>query len=187
MKTNRLIRKSTVLFMALAVFAMIFTGCKKDSSSSSSSSGGSGGGGGDVPPTGNYGTIVVGDQNYSIHAGVYTVTYDEDIQANEIGIALVDGLSQTANSYVVVIPFYEAIPNGTFTYYLGEEPHQGQCGGMLMKGGTSDMLVCTSGSVTITKTGANYKITSSGTATADMQNNISFSVNFEGPLTFEQE
>lgn len=184
MKTNRLIRKSTALFMALAVFAMIFTGCKKDSSSSSS-------GGGDTPtptpPTGNYGTIVVGDQNYTIHYGVYTVAYDEDIQANEVGIALTDGTGENANSYTLVIPFYDAIPNGTFNYYIGETPTQGQCGGMFVKGATGDMLVCISGTATITKTGEKYKIVSQGQATPDAQHNISFSVNFEGPLTFEQE
>lgn len=184
MKTNRLIRKSTALFMALAVFAMIFTGCKKDSSSSSS-------GGGDTPtptpPTGNYGTIVVGDQNYTIHYGVYTVAYDEDIQANEVGIALTDGTGENANSYTLVIPFYDAIPNGSFNYYIGETPTQGQCGGMFVKGATGDMLVCISGTATITKTGEKYKIVSQGQATPDAQHNISFSVNFEGPLTFEQE
>ena len=185
MKTNRLIRKSTALFMALAVFAMIFTGCKKDSSSSSSN------GGGDTPtptpPTGNYGTIVVGDQTYSIHLGVYEVYYDEDIMANEIGIALTDGVGETANSYVLVIPFYDAIPNGTFTYYFGEEPHQGQCGGMFVKGATGDMLVCMSGTATIRKVGEKYKIESQGQATPDTQHGINFSVDFEGPLTFEEE
>ncbi|MBQ2498942.1 MAG: hypothetical protein II523_02895 [Bacteroidales bacterium] len=184
MKTNRLIRKSTALFMALAVFAMIFTGCKKDSSSSSS-------GGGDTPtptpPTGNYGTIVVGDQNYTIHYGVYTVAYDEDIQANEVGIALTDGTGENANSYTLVIPFYDAIPNGSFNYYIGETPTQGQCGGMFVKGATGDMLVCISGTATITKTGEKYKIVSQGQATPDAQHNISFSVNFEGPLTLDQE
>ena len=184
MKTNRLIRKSTALFMALAVFAMIFTGCKKDDSSSSSS----GGGGSDpTPPIGNYGTIAVGDQNYTIHAGMYTVHYGEDIQDYEIGIALVDGLSETANSYVLIIPFYDAIPNGTFNYYIGETPQQGQCGGMFVKGATGDMLVCISGTATITKTGEKYKIVSQGQATPDAQHNISFSVDFEGPLTFEEE
>lgn len=186
MKTNRLIRKSSVLFMALAVFAMIFTGCKKDSSSSSSS------GGGDTPtptpPTGNYGTIVVGDQTYSIHLGVYTVSYDESIATNVVGIALTDGTAQTANSYVLAIPFYEDIPTGTFSYYFGEEPHQGQCGGVFVKGGSStDMLVCMSGTATITKVGEKYKIVSQGQATPDTQRGISFSVDFEGPLTFEEE
>jgi hypothetical protein len=170
--------------MALAVFAMIFTGCKKDDSSSSSS----GGGGSDpTPPIGNYGTIVVGDQNYTIHYGVYTVAYDGDIQADEIGIALTDGTGENANSYMLVIPFYDAIPNGTFNYYIGETPTQGQCGGMFVKGATGDMLVCISGTATITKTGEKYKIVSQGQATPDAQHNISFSVNFEGPLTLDQE
>lgn len=185
MKTNRLIRKSTALFMALAVFAMIFTGCKKDSSSSSSS----GGGGGDpTPPEGNYGTIVVGDQNYTIHYGVYTVAYDEDIQANEVGIALTDGTGENANSYMLVIPFYDAIPNGSFNYYIGETPTQGQCGGMFAKGTTGDVVVCTSGSATVTKVGNNYKIVSNGSGyPMGGGHDMSFSVNFEGPLTFEQE
>ena len=169
--------------MALAVFAMIFTGCKKDSSSSSSS----GGGGGNVP-TGDYGTIVVGDQNYSIHVGVYTIEYDDEISAYEVGIALTDGTGQNANSYMLVIPFYDAIPNGTFAYYIGETPQQGQCGGLFMKGTTGDMLICKSGNATITKDGSNYKIESAGAAySTNGGHDISFSVNFEGPLTFEQK
>ena len=182
---KKTLRKSTVLFMALAVFAMIFTGCKKDSSSNNSS----GGGGGDPtpPPTGNYGTIVVGDQNYTIHYGVYTVAYDEDIQANEVGIALTDGTGENANSYMLVIPFYDAIPNGSFNYYIGETPTQGQCGGMFAKGTTGDVVVCTSGSATISKTGTNYKIESDGQGMSIGGAVMNFSVDFEGPLTFEQE
>ena len=56
-----------------------------------------------------------------------------------------------------------------------------------MKGGTTDMLVCMSGSVTITKVGEKYKIVSQGQATPDTQHGINFSVDFEGPLTFEEE
>jgi hypothetical protein len=180
MKTNRLIRKSTALFMALAVFAMIFTGCKKDDSSSSSSGSGGGGGGGG---TGNYGTIVVGDQTYVVLTGVYEIFYDEDLQAYEVGIALLDSTSENANAYVLVIPFYEAIPSGTFTYYLGDEPQQGQCAGMFEKSGSNDMLYCTQGNVTVSKVGANYKIVSQGTAMAMDDSTMNFSVNFQGPLT----
>lgn len=186
MKTNRLIRKSTVLFMALAVIAMIFTGCKKDSSSSSSSSGGSGGGG-DVPPSGNYGTIVVGDQTYNIHYGVWNNDYDDDLQASEVGIILADVANNNANMYVLVIPFYDAVPTGTFTYYLGDEPHQGQCGALLQANNGAEDLYCTSGSVTISKTGTSYKIVSQGTAMATDATTMNFSVNFQGPLTFDQE
>ena len=181
MKTNRLIRKSTALFMALAVFAMIFTGCKKDDSSSNSGGNGGGGGGGG---TGNYGTIVVGDQTYVVHSGLYEIIYDEDLQAYEVGIALLDSTSDDdANAYVLVIPFYEAIPTGTFTYYLEDDPQQGQCAGMFERNGSANTLYCTQGSVTISKVGANYKIVSQGTVMAMDASTMSLSVNFQGPLT----
>lgn len=186
MKTmKKTLRKSTVLFMALAVFAMIFTGCKKDSSSNNSS----GGGGGDPtpPPTGNYGTIVVGDQTYTIHIGVYTIDYDEDLEADEIGIVLADAANENANMYILAIPYYDAIPTGTFTYYTGDEPQQGHCGGLLQSNNGASGLYCTSGSVTISKTGTNYKIESDGQGMSIGGAVMNFSVDFEGPLTFEEE
>lgn len=67
--------KKSFLFLALfAAFAMIFASCSKSSSNS----------GGGV----NYGTITIGDQSFTISHSGYTVSYDDDIEANIVGIAL---------------------------------------------------------------------------------------------------
>ena len=60
-------KKSMALLAFVAVFAMIFTGCKKDDSSSS----GGGGNGPTPPPVGNYGTITVANQSYTIKVAGY--------------------------------------------------------------------------------------------------------------------
>lgn len=174
-------KQSTVLFMALAVIAMILTGCKKSDSSNS--------GGGDTPtpptpPAGNYGTVTVGNQSYPIAIGGYEVYYDEDLQANVVTVALADGTNETANMFGFTIPNVENLPTGTFAYCNENPVPAGKCVG-IFRNSNGDLLYCTAGSVTITASGSNYKIQSSGKANipigspATEQN---FAVNFEGPL-----
>ena len=174
-------KTSTALFMALAVFAMIFTGCKKSDSNN-------GGGVTPVPPTSNYGTITLGDQSYTIIIGGYSVDYSEELQANVVTIALADGTTESANVYGLAIPYYENIPTGTFEYVvLNEAEHM--CMGVFTQGATQNAMICMSGTATITQSGSKYKIVSSGLASDNPLGGtgIQFSVNFEGPLVSEIE
>ena len=178
-------RKSAVLFTLIAAFAMIFVGCSKDSSSSNN------GGGGNTPtptppPTGDYGTIHLGDQIYEIHLAEYTQYFDEDLQANCIGIALADGTAQTANYYLAVIPFHNEVPTGSFTYTL-DDPQEGNCGGFFQSGAnTNNRLFISSGNMEISKDGSTYTIESQGVATNMSNAVISFTISFEGPLTYSE-
>ncbi len=187
MKTNRLIRKSTALFMALAVFAMIFTGCSKDSSSSSSNSGGNsgGGGGGVVPPITDYGTVRVGDQTYTIALGAYEIYFDEDLQDNICSIAITD--TSGDNTFSVGIPYRTDIPEGRLVFSIEDPIPDGKCVGMLTAG-ENNVLLCASGYVTITKVGTDYKIESAGYAVPiGGGRDVDFGVEFQGPLTQVEE
>jgi len=172
-------KQSTVLFMALAVIAMILTGCKKSDSSNS--------GGGVTPtppPSGNYGTVTVGNQSYPIAIGGYEIYFDEDLQANVATVALADGTTQNANMFGFTIPNVENLPTGTFEYCIEEPVPAGKCVG-IFRNSNGDLLYCTAGSVTITASGSNYKIQSSGTANTLFGTSASaqsFTINFEGPL-----
>ena len=174
-------KTSTALFMALAVFAMIFTGCKKSDSNN--------GGGTPIPTPGNYGTITLGDQSYTIVIGGYEAYYDEDLQTNVVTIVLADGTSQNANMYGVTIPNHDNIPTGTFDYTITGNEAEGMCMGIFTQGGTQNTLLCVSGSVTISQAGSKYTITSTGTASdspfGTQGSGLQFSVNFEGPLVNE--
>lgn len=175
-------KKSTVLFMALAIFAMIFTGCKKDSASS-------GGGDTPTPPTpptpGNYGTVVCGDQQFDIIAGGYTVEFDEELQADYVGIALVDRIdgSEDTKAAVIAIPFYNTVPTGQFEFVqMPEEEGESQ---LIVTIGDG-LVIGKKGSVTISKSGNNYKISANAMVFdyATMTDK-SCSINFEGPLVTE--
>lgn len=174
-------KQSSVLFMALAVIAMILTGCKKSDSSNS--------GGGDTPtpptpPAGNYGTVTVGNQSYPIAIGGYKVYYDEDLQANVVTVALADGTNETANMFGFTIPNVENLPTGTFAYCTENPIPAGKCVGIFRNSG-GNVLYCVSGNVTIATSGSNYKIQSSGKANIPIGSPAteqSFAVNFEGPL-----
>jgi len=172
-------KQSTVLFMALAVIAMILTGCKKSDSSNN--------GGGVTPtppPSGNYGTVTVGNQSYPIAIGGYEIYFDEDLQANVATVALADGTTQNANMFGFTIPNVENLPTGTFEYCIEEPVPAGKCVG-IFRNSNGDLLYCTAGSVTITASGSNYKIQSSGTANTLFGTSASaqsFTINFEGPL-----
>lgn len=168
--------------MALAVFAMIFTGCKKSDSNN---------GGGVTPvPTGNYGTITVGNNSYTIKIGGYEAYYDDELQTNVVTIALADGTSESANMYGLSIPNYNDIPTGTFEYVVLNEADN-MCMGTFIQGSTQSALLCVSGTVTITQSGSKYKIVSSGIASDNPfgtpGSGLQFSVNFEGPLVNETE
>ena len=172
-------KQSSVLFMALAVIAMILTGCKKSDSSNN--------GGGVTPtppPSGNYGTVTVGNQSYPIAIGGYEIYFDEDLQANVATVALADGTTQNANMFGFTIPNVENLPTGTFEYCIEEPVPAGKCVG-IFRNSNGDLLYCTAGSVTITASGSNYKIQSSGSANTlfgTATSAQSFTINFEGPL-----
>ena len=172
-------KASTDLFMALVVFAMIFTGCKKSDSNN---------GGGVTPiPTDNYGTIHVGDQTYTIRFAGYNIEYNSMIQANALAIVFVDGINENANSFGVYFPDCEELPIGTFNY--SGIMTEGQCYGVLTSS-DNNILYCTSGSVTITKNVSNYKVESEGTANTlvgTANTAMNFSVNFSGPIYNETE
>ena len=178
MKTmKKTFKKSMVLFTLLAAFAMIFTGCKKDSSSSSS-----GGGGGDNPPSGTYGKVTYGDNSFNVVAGGYYIDYDDDLQADYVAVALVDRTdgSDATKVFVVAIPFYSEMTTGTFNYVV-EPSQEGDCMGAILA--NDDELIATSGSATITKNGEKYKIQSNGSMfDYETMAAVSFSVNFNGPL-----
>lgn len=175
------LRKSTILFMALAVFAMIFTGCKKDSSSSSSNSGG--GGGGDVP-TGNYGTITLAGQNYTIRVAAYEAYYDEELNTDIVSVVMADGTGQNSNKYMFTLVGFTSIPaSRTFTYTMNPIA-DGSCGGGFQS--TNGYMACSEGTLTINGTGRDYTITSTGKATpmggGGMGTPVNFTISFEGPL-----
>ena len=172
--------KKNYLFLILfAAFAMIFTGCKKDSSSSSNN------GGNPTPPQpGTYGTVTVGNQSFSIVMGGYYVEYEEDIEAFEVGIALVDraDVSEDFQSAIIVIPYYQTLPTGQFNFTLADIPEQGDCGVAI---DINDVLyVGTQGSASITKNGDNYTINASGKAMNynDVTATETISISFTGPL-----
>ena len=176
------LRKSTILFMALAVFAMILTGCKKDSSSSS--------GGGNTPtptpPAGNYGTVTVAGQSYNIALGGYDAWYDEEDGKYYVSIVLADRTNiQTANMFSVTIVGAQSLPaSGTYQYTVQDPMPDGSCGGYFESPQNGE-LVCLDGTLTVSGTSSNYTLNTSGSATPVGQGygqEIAFSVHFEGPL-----
>jgi hypothetical protein len=175
------LRKSTILFMALAVFAMILTGCKKDSSSSNG-----GGGGGNNVPTGNYGTVTVAGQSYTIALGGYDAWYEEEDQQYYLSIILADRANiQTANMVELTIVGAQSLPaNGTYNYTIEDPMPVGSCGGMF-ESQQNGALICLEGTLTVSGTASNYTINTSGSATPMGQGygqEIAFNVHFEGPL-----
>lgn len=176
-------RKSTVLFMALAVFAMIFTGCKKDKSTSDNNGGG---GGGDNPPVvGNYGTVTCGDDSFDIVAGGWTVEEDEDF-GQYVAVALVDRIDgdERTKAAIIGIPFYDTMPTGTFS--INEEPDEEGESQLVLTLTSDDFVFGKRGSVTITKTGNNYKIDGNAVVvTYPSMDEKACKIIFEGPLVTE--
>ena len=133
-----------------------------------------------------YGTIIVAGQQYQISVGAYKAYFDEDMHVNVVEIVLADGHTEDADLFSVVIPYCETIPTGTFAYSMQNTIPEGMCGGIFQS--NNNVLICMEGEITITELNGNYKIESSGTATDMMGQGleISFSVDFEGPLVEEK-
>lgn len=176
-------KKSMALLALVAVIALAFTGCKKDSSSSSSS------GGGDTPtptpPTGNYGTVSVAGQSYNIALGGYDAYYDDELSQYFVTIVLADRTNiQTANMVELTIVGAQSLPSsGTYHYTIQDPMPAGSCGGMLSSPQNGD-LICLDGTLTVSGTSDNYTINTSGSATTTVGggHEMSFNVHFEGPL-----
>ena len=169
-------RKSMALLAFVAIFAMILTGCKKDSSSSSGGGGNGGGGGGG----GQYGSITVGDQHYGIAVGFQMYDSEDDTFL----INLFDKTDlQHANQYGISIAGVHTLAEaiGSYTFTMQEPNPAGTCMAGLTSG--SNSLVCVSGSVTIAQGTSGYTIQADGTARAALgSRDMPFTVDFEGPL-----
>lgn len=176
---KQIYKTSTALFMALAVFAMIFTGCKKSDSSNN---------GGGVTPTptppvvGDYGTITVAGQEYTIVVASYEAYFDEDLQKNIVAIGLADDITETANIFAINLIGVQNLPsNGTYEYTVQDPMPDGSCSGMLKS--QQGVLLCIDGTATLSGTAANYSIQSSGSATPLGQGQeMAFNVSFNGPM-----
>lgn len=178
-------KKSITLLAFVAVFAMIFTGCKKDDSSNN------GGGSGPTPPPtpGNYGTVTVAGQTYNIAAGVHEIYFDEDLQQNVVSIELADRVDESddTNGFVAEIIGIDNLPaNGTYQFTLQEQMPAGSCAGCFVS--NQGLLYCTSGTLTVSGTSASYNVQASGSAIPfGGGSNMSFTVNFNGPLPLYEE
>ena len=171
--------KKGFLFLALfAAFAMIFAGCKKSDSNN-------GGGVTPVPPASNYGTITFGDQSFTISHSGYTVDYDEDLQANIVGIGL--ATSDDEKGAAIAIPFYSTVPTGQFTITISETPEQGDAGLAIVLN-SNPAYIATQGSITINKNGNNYTIDASGPTMSITGTDVKdFTLHFTGPLPYYED
>ena len=163
--------KKSFLFLALfAAFAMIVTSCSK----SSSSNGGT-----------NYGTITFGNQTFTISHSGYTVDYDEDLEANILGIGL--ATSDDKKGAAIAIPFYSTVPTGQFAITISETPEEGVCGLAIVLN-EAPAYIATQGSITINQNGNDYTIDASGStmsiAGGDMK---AFTLHFTGPLPYYKD
>ena len=171
--------KKSFLFLTLfAAFAMIFASCSKKDSSSSNN-------GGDptpTPPSGNYGTVTLGDQSFAIVAGGYTIEHDDENDFDYVGIALVDRVDSSENmqSAVIALPYYTTVPSGQFQATLEEHPEQGQCQIVIII--NQNLYFATQGSSTINKNGETYTIDASGSSMSVAGTTANFTVHFAGPL-----
>lgn len=151
---------------------MVFASCSKDKDSSSNN-----GGGGS-----NYGTITLANQSFTISHSGYEVEYDEDIEANIVGIGLATADDQKGAA--IAIPFYSTVPNGEFTLKVTENPEQGD-GALAIILNSNPKYVATEGTVTISPNGDDYTIDASGktlsTSGTDVKN---FTLHFTGPLPY---
>ena len=172
-------RKGIALFALVAAFAIIFVGCSKDSSSSN------GGGSGPTPPSGDYGTFTIGSDSYTITYAGYDCYYDDDEEDYIFTIGFADRVvddDDNANAFAISFLGRETIPTGTFNY-VTTEPSSTSPEGFLI---TEDQhaYYCKDGSVTITKNGSKYTVTSNANVCDFMgQNDNTFKLNYSGPLT----
>ena len=163
--------KKSFLFLALfAAFAMIVTSCSK----SSSSNGGT-----------NYGTITFGNQTFTIAHSGYTVDYDEDLEANILGIGL--ATSDDKKGAAIAIPFYSTVPTGQFSIVISETPEQGDAGLAIVLD-SNPAYIATQGSITINQNGNNYTIDASGSTTSLQSGDVkAFTLHFTGPLPYYED
>lgn len=168
--------KKSVLFLALfAAFAMAFASCSKDKDSASNNGGGGA----------NYGTITFGNQSFTISHSGYEVEYDEDLDADIVGIGLATADDQKGAA--IAIPFYSTVPTGQFTITTSENPEQGD-GGLAIVLNSNPAYVATQGTITINQNGNNYTIDASGSSMALSGGDVkSFTVHFTGPLPYYED
>ena len=161
--------KKSALFLTLFVaFAMIFASCSKDSSSNS-----------------NYGTITFGNQTFKIAHSGYTVDYDEDLEANIVGIGL--ATSDDEKGAAIAIPYYSTVPTGQFRLTISEEPEQGE-GGLAIVLNGMPAYTATQGTMTINQNGNNYTIDASGSTTSLQSGDVkAFTLHFTGPLPYYED
>ena len=138
---------------------------------------------------GSYGTITVAGQSYNIAAGVHEIFYDDDLGQNVVTLELADRVngSSDTNGFVAEIIGIDNLPaNGTYQFILQEQMPAGSCAGCFVS--SQGLLYCTSGTITVSGTSASYNIQASGSAMPmGGGNNMSFSVNFNGPLPLYEE
>ena len=171
-------KKSFLFFTLFAAFAMIFAGCKKSDSNN-------GGGVTPVPPTSNYGTITFGNQSFTISHSGYTVDYDDDLQANIVGIGL--ATSDDQKGAAIAIPFYSTVPTGQFSIVISETPEQGDAGLAIVLD-SNPAYIATQGSITINQNGDNYTIDASGSTTSLQSGDVkAFTLHFTGPLPYYED
>ena len=183
-------KQSTALFMALAVFAMIFTGCKKSDANN-------GGGNKPTPTPENYGIVTLGDQSFTIVVGGYAIKHDDDHDYDYVGIALADRVDNISidsisidninmddiQAAAIALPYYTTVPSGQFPVTVEENPEQGQCQIAIII--NQNMYFAIQGSTTINKNGETYTIDASGSAMSLMGTTANFTAHFTGPLVTE--
>lgn len=169
--------KKSVFFLALfATFALIFASCSKSKDSASNNGGGSGI---------NYGTITFGNQSFTIAHSGYTVEYDEDLQANIVGIGLATADDQKGAA--IAIPFYSTVPTGQFSIVISETPEEGDAGLAIVLN-SNPAYIATQGSITINQNGNNYTIDASGSSMALSGGDVkAFTLHFTGPLPYYED
>lgn len=151
---------------------MILGSCSKDKDSASNN-----GGGGN-----NYGTITLANQSFTISHSGYEVEYDEDLDANIVGIGLATADDQKGAA--IAIPFYSTVPTGQFTLTVTEDPEEGD-GGLAIILNSNPAYVATEGTITISPNGDNYTIDASGKALSTSGTDVkNFTLHFTGPLPY---
>ena len=171
--------KKSFLFLALfAAFAMILGSCSKDKDSASNNGGGGSGT--------NYGTITFDNQSFTISHSGYTVDYDEDLDADIVGIGLATADDQKGAA--IAIPFYSTVPTGQFSIVISETPEQGVAGLAIVLD-SNPAYVATEGTITINQNGDNYTIDASGSTLPILGGGDakSFTLHFTGPLPYYED
>lgn len=142
-------------------------------------------GGSPIPPTGEYGTIEFDNQTFTIAHSGYNVEYDEDLDANIVGIGL--ATSDDVYGAAISIPFYSTIPTGEFNLTISEQPEQGD-GALAIVLGSTPAYIATYGTITISKNGDEYTIDASGSTMSMTGTDIqSFVLHFTGTIPYYED